>query len=94
MIRSELVRKLAQAHPHLSPQVVEVVVRTILNEITDSLTRGTRVEFRGFGSFTSKVRKGRLGRNPRNGDPVQVEAKQIPVFKASIQLLGRLNSES
>jgi integration host factor subunit beta len=94
MIRSELVRKLAQAHPHLSPQVVEAVVGTILTEITDSLARGTRVEFRGFGSFVSKVRKARLGRNPRNGNPVQVEAKQVLLFKASAQLLGRLNSKS
>ncbi|QDA36932.1 integration host factor subunit beta (plasmid) [Paracoccus liaowanqingii] len=90
MVRSELVRKLAHAHPHLSQQVVEAAVEAILNEITDSLAQGKRVEFRGFGAFSSKVRDPRLGRNPRNGDPVQVEAKQVPAFRASKQLLSRL----
>ncbi|TGN37744.1 integration host factor subunit beta [Paracoccus liaowanqingii] len=95
MIRSELVRKLAKVHPHLSPLVVvEAAVESILNQITDSLAQGKRVEFRGFGSFASKIRKHRMSRDPRNGDPVKVEAKQVPTFRASKLLLARLNGES
>ncbi|QDA36097.1 integration host factor subunit beta (plasmid) [Paracoccus liaowanqingii] len=92
MIRSELVRKLARTYPHLSPQVVETAVEAILNQITEGLAQGKRVEFRGFGSFASKMRKQRMGRNPRNGDPVQVEEKQVPTFRASKQLLTRLTA--
>ncbi|TJZ89275.1 integration host factor subunit beta [Paracoccus gahaiensis] len=94
MIRSELARKLAKTHPHLSPLVVEAAVESILNQITDSLAQGKRVEFRGFGSFASKVRKHRMSRDPRNGDPVKVEAKQVPTFRASKLLLARLNGKS
>ncbi|WP_276606143.1 HU family DNA-binding protein [Paracoccus liaowanqingii] len=48
--------------------------------MTDSLAQGMRVEFRGFGSFASKMRKHRMSKDPRNGDPVKVEAKQVPTF--------------
>lgn len=94
MIRSELVRKLAEANPHLSPLVVETALESILNQITVNLAQGKRVEFRGFGSFASKIRKQRMGRDPRNGDPVKVDAKQVTTFRTSKLLLARLNGES
>lgn len=93
MVRSELVRKIAEAHPHLSPLDVEAVVKAILNAIIDRLADGHRVELRGFGSFVSKVRDARISQNPRNGTPVPVAAKQVPLFKASKRLLERLNSK-
>ncbi|CAM3498462.1 HU family DNA-binding protein [Paracoccus nototheniae] len=93
MLRSELVRKVAEAHPHLSPLDAEAVVEAILNAITDRLADGHRVELRGFGSFASKDRKARMGRNPRNGAPVPVAAKQVPLFRASKRLLERLNNK-
>lgn len=93
MIRSELVRKLAEAHPHLTPLVVEAAVESILNQITDSLAQGKRVEFREFGSFATKIRDPRMGRNPRNGEAVEVDAKQVPAFRASKKLLARLNGK-
>lgn len=65
MVRSELVRKVAEANLHLSPLDAEAVVEAILNAITDRLADGHRVELRGFGSFASKVRDGRMGRNPK-----------------------------
>ncbi|TGN55600.1 integration host factor subunit beta [Paracoccus liaowanqingii] len=92
MIRSELVRKLTRTYPHLSSQVVEAAVESILNRITDGLAQGAKVRFRGFGSFASKMRKQRMGRNPRTGNPVQVEEKQVPTFRASKQLLTRLTA--
>ena len=73
--------------------MLEATVAVILDEITGSLAQGNRVEFRGFGSFVSKIRDARMGRNPRNGKPVPVETKQVARFKASTQLVARLNSK-
>lgn len=92
MVRSELIRKLAETHPQFPLPVLEAAVAVILDEITGSLAHGNRVEFRGFGSFVSKIRDARMGRNPKNGDAVQVETKQVARFKASTQLVARLNS--
>jgi integration host factor subunit beta len=73
---------------------VEKIVDTIFEEITDALTRGDRVELRGFGAFSVKERDARVGRNPRTGESVQVEAKRLPFFKTGKALREALNSES
>lgn len=91
MIRSELLAKLRQAHPHLPFHAVETALDTILDEIAETLSQGHRVELRGFGSFSSKVRIARLGRNPRTGEAVKVPPKRHMHFRASRQLLERLN---
>lgn len=91
MIRSELLAKLRQAHPHLPSHAVETALDTILDEIAQTLSQGHRVELRGFGSFSSKVRIARLGRNPRTGEAVKVPPKRHMHFRASRQLLKRLN---
>lgn len=91
MIRSELLAKLRQAHPHLPSHAVETALDTILDEIAETLSQGHRVELRGFGSFSSKVRIARLGRNPRTGEAVKVPSKRHMHFRASRQLLERLN---
>lgn len=91
MIRSELLAKLLQAHPHLPSHAVETALDTILDEIAETLGQGHRVELRGFGSFSSKVRIARLGRNPRTGEAVKVPPKRHMHFRASRQLLERLN---
>jgi len=91
MIRSQLLAELRQAHPHLSSHAVETALDTILDEIAETLSQGHRVELRGFGSFSSKVRVARTGRNPRTGEPVDVPPKRHMHFRASRQLLERLN---
>ena len=78
MTKSELVSKLAEANPHLFQRDVEIIVATIFDEITAALSRGDRVELRGFGAFSVKLRDARIGRNPRTGDSVQVGEKRIP----------------
>ena len=67
MTRSELIAALAAANPHLRQPDVELIVATILEEISAALARGDRVELRGFGAFTAKRRDPRTGRNPRTG---------------------------
>ncbi len=91
MLRSELVAKLAISNPHLFHGDIERVVDTILEEISSALERGDRVELRGFGAFSARVRGERTGRNPRTGEKVKVEGKRAPFFKAGKELRERLN---
>ena len=70
---------------------VESIVTTIFDHITAALARGGRVELRGFGVFTVKRRNARLGHNPRTREPVSVNEKTKPFFKAGKELRGRLN---
>ncbi|MEQ9327502.1 MAG: integration host factor subunit beta [Rhodospirillales bacterium] len=93
MTKSELVARLAERNPHLYHRDVERIVTTIFDEIGDALSRGDRVELRGFGAFSVKRRDARVGRNPRTGDAVKVEAKAVPFFKTGKQLRERLNSD-
>src|SRR5256885_679732 len=61
----------------------EVIVETIFDSIVRSLRSGDKIEIRGFGSFRTRQRNPRVGRNPKTGDRVEVPAKKIPFFKPS-----------
>lgn len=91
MIKSELVQIIADRNPHLYQRDVENIVNAILDEITETLAAGNRVELRGFGAFSIKNRPPREGRNPRTGETVQVEEKWVPFFKTGKELRERLN---
>ncbi|MBM09504.1 MAG: integration host factor subunit beta [Magnetovibrio sp.] len=94
MTKSELITRLAEANPHLYQRDVERIVSAIFEEITDALSRGDRVELRGFGAFSVKARGARIGRNPRTGESVSVAEKFIPYFKTGKQLREKLNAGS
>ena len=91
MIKSELIDKMTALNPHLYHSDVEKIVDTIFEEIIEALAQGNRVELRGFGAFSVKYRKARLGRNPRTGAVVEVAAKYIPFFRIGKELHNRLN---
>ena len=91
MIKSELVQKIAEKNSHLSHREVERLVNAIFDEITNALSAGGRVELRGFGAFSVKSRPGRVGRNPRTGQKVEISEKNVPYFKTGKLLKGRLN---
>lgn len=93
MIRSELIQKIADENPHLFQRDVERIVNTIFEEIVEALSRGDRVELRGFGAFSVKKRDARLGRNPRTGEAVEVDQKWVPFFKTGKLLRDRLNGK-
>ena len=93
MTRSELIARIAQQNPHLYHRDVERIVTTIFDEITDALCEGDRVELRGFGAFSVKHRDARVGRNPRTGESVSVDAKAVPFFKTGKLLRERLNND-
>jgi integration host factor subunit beta len=91
VIKSELVQRIAERNPHLYQRDVENVVNAILDEITETMARGDRVELRGFGAFSVKKRNARVGRNPRTGEHVDVDEKCVPFFKTGKELRERLN---
>ena len=91
MIRSELIQKIADDNPHLYQRDVENIVNTIFEEIIGAMAKGDRVELRGFGAFSVKMRDARTGRNPRTGESVAVEQKHVPFFKTGKLLRDRLN---
>lgn len=91
MTKSELIAIIAQKNPHLSSHEVIRIVSTVFEEITNALAKGKRVEIRGFGTFSTKKRAGRTGRNPRTGKSVQVSAKIVPAFKTGKKLKELIN---
>jgi integration host factor subunit beta len=70
----------------------EVVVETIFDGIIAALQSGEKIEIRGFGSFRTRPRRGRVGRNPKTGEKVEVPAKRIPFFKPSKELKDFVNN--
>ena len=94
MTKSELIARIAEINPHLYQSDAEKIVSTDFNEISSALSKGQRVELRGFGVFSVRTRKARAGRNPRTGEKVSVEAKNVPFFKAGKKLKDRLNTEA
>jgi integration host factor subunit beta len=90
MNRSDLIARLAELHPQLLARDAELAVKTILDAMSGTLARGGRIEVRGFGSFGINYRPPRQGRNPKNGDKVQVPAKYVPHFKVGKELRERV----
>jgi integration host factor subunit beta len=91
MIKSELVQRIAGQNPHLLHRDVENIVSAILDAISAAMTRGDRVELRGFGNFSVKHRSARAGRNPRTGAIVSVKEHSVPYFKTGKEMRQRLN---
>ena len=93
MTKSELMNKLGQHFPDLSSREVEKAIDVFFGEISTALAKGNRVELRGFGAFSVRHRERRVGRNPRTGEKVDIEAKYVPFFKAGKGLRDRLNTK-
>ncbi len=91
MTKSELIERIASKNPHLMVKDIERIVAVVLDKITSSLAAGDRVEFRGFGTFSVRTRTPRIAKNPRTGEQVKVEERNIPHFKTGKQLFELLN---
>ena len=91
MTKSELIERLTDRQPHLSPKDVEKAVKEILESLIQSLASGDRVEVRGFGSFSLHYRAPRIGRNPKTGEKVELQGKYVPHFKPGKALRDRVN---
>jgi integration host factor subunit beta len=94
MLKSELIQRICSQNRHLYPRGVEKIVDAIFDEIVEALRRGDRVELRGFGTFSAKLRAARQGRNPRTGAAVAVAKKAFPLFKTAKEMRARLNRET
>jgi integration host factor subunit beta len=92
MTRSELIARLSERNPRLSPRDADEAVKTLLDAMSDALAAGGRVEIRGFGSFALNYRPPRIGRNPKSGEQVQVPAKYVPHFKPGKELRERVDN--
>ena len=86
MTKSELIERLINRHEDLSVKDVELAIKTMLDHMTDSLAEGERIEIRGFGSFSLHFRAPRVGRNPKTGESVELDAKHVPHFKPGKEL--------
>jgi integration host factor subunit beta len=88
--RADLTKEICQAIG-LPLKESDVVVCTILDSIVRALRAGDKVEIRGFGTFNTRSRAGRIARNPKTGANIQVPPKSIPFFKASKELRELVN---
>lgn len=94
MTRSELVDALAYRFPKLMKADADMAVAEILGAIGQTLVEGHRVEIRGFGTFALNYRPPRVGRNPKNGERVDVPAKYTPHFKPGKELRERVDGNT
>ena len=91
MTKSELIEILAAKNSHLNHKDVELAVKSLIEQMSQSLSTGHRIEIRGFGSFSLHYRPPRMGRNPKTGDAVALAAKYVPHFKPGKELRERVN---
>lgn len=89
--KSELIEALVQKNPAVGVKIVENSVKEILEQLSQSLEDGKRIEIRGFGSFTLHSRQPRVGRNPKTGESVKLQAKSVPHFKVGKELKERVD---
>jgi integration host factor subunit beta len=90
MTKAELIEEVARV-VEMTRKDSETIVETIFDSIVNSLQKGEKIEIRGFGSFRTRQRQPRVGRNPKTGSRVEVPSKRIPYFKPSKELRDLVN---
>ena len=93
MTKSELIEKISEKVDGLSKKQTEVIVETIFECIKESLSKGGKVEIRGFGNFRLRSRNARKARNPKTGEAVDVPPKKVPYFKVGKELREMVNRD-
>ena len=91
MTKSELIEILARKRSDIPYRDVEQAIKTMLEQMSESLANSERIEIRGFGSFSLHFRPPRVGRNPKTGDAVSLDGKYVPHFKPGKELRERVN---
>jgi integration host factor subunit beta len=90
MTKAELIEEVSKV-VEMTRKDSEEIVETIFDSIVGSLHKGEKIEIRGFGSFRTRQRQPRVGRNPKTGTRVEVPSKRIPYFKPSKELRDLVN---
>lgn len=93
LTKSELIEVIAREQGHLAYRDVELAVKCMIEQMSQALASGERIEIRGFGSFSLHYRPSRVGRNPKTGDAVSLAGKHVPHFKPGKELRERVNSK-
>jgi integration host factor subunit beta len=93
LTKSELIEVIAREQSHLAYRDVELAVKCMIEQMSQSLASGERIEIRGFGSFSLHYRPSRVGRNPKTGDAVSLSGKHVPHFKPGKELRERVNDK-
>ena len=93
MTKADLIDEVSRL-AELTRKDSEVIVETIFDSVVRSLRAGDKIEIRGFGSFRTRQRNPRVGRNPKTGERVEVPAKKIPYFKPSKELKDVVNNSA
>ena len=93
IVKSKLLKQLSENYPNFLKKDLEKFTNIIFDEIKKTLKRGERVEFRGFGVFSTNIQKSRISRNPKTGEKVNTPEKKTIHFKMSKDLFKILNDE-
>lgn len=91
LTKSELIERIVAKQSLLTAKDVELAVKTIVEQMSETLSTGGRIEIRGFGSFSLHYREPRVGRNPKTGEAVTLVGKYVPHFKPGKELKDRVN---
>ena len=92
--KKDLIELLSKNQDQLPLRDIQLTVNTIINTMTKSLKSGERIEIRGFGSFSLRYRKTRMGRNPKTGTTVAINENYVPYFKPGKNLKKRVNDST
>ena len=92
MNKTDLIKNVAE-DAELTKKDAEKAIKAVFEEISQALAEGDKVQIIGFGTFEVRQRKAREGRNPRNNEPIQIEASKTPAFKAGKQLKDLVNNK-
>ena len=89
--KADLVETISrQVHPNITKRDIGKVVQMLIDEMCKMLLEGNRIEIRGFGVMSTKLRKPKVARNPKTKEPVNIPPRRVPVFKASRLLKAKL----
>ncbi|MDH5201670.1 MAG: integration host factor subunit beta [Nitrospirota bacterium] len=93
MTKSVLIEKISEKVRSLTRKQTEIVVETVFDSMKEALSKGEKIEIRGFGNFRLKNRRPRVARNPKTGEKVQVAGKRVLHFKAGKGLREAMNTK-
>jgi len=92
--KSDLILKILESDSNLFKKDASKIVNVFFDTISEAISRGERVELRGFGVFDVKIREARIARNPKNGEAVAVPAKKVPFFRMGKDMKDRINKKN
>jgi integration host factor subunit beta len=92
--KSDLILKILESDSNLFKKDASKIVNVFFDTLSEAISRGERVELRGFGVFDVKVREARIARNPKNGEAVAVPAKKVPFFRMGKDMKDRINKKN